>query len=118
MTGPFIQIVHINNNYWVCMTSVGSLAGYVNLLNSLSSPVTQELLDLAKNLAGPMFKSITLVPVQQQQNGSDCSVFSIAFATSLVYGRNSKNVTYDIPRMRTHLLNCVKGGYMHPFPTT
>lgn len=42
----------------------------------------------------------------------------IAFATSLVYGQNPMNVTYDISQMCPHLMQCLKGGIMTPFPTT
>ena len=56
--------------------------------------------------------------MQQQANGSDCGVFSIAFVTSLVYGQNPANVTFIINQMRPHLLQCLRGGVMTPFPTT
>ena len=118
MTGPFIQIVHINNNHWVCFSSINSRSGYVDVYESLSSPVTQELLELAFDLTGPPFKGIRCIPVQQQTNGSDCGVFSIAFATNLVYGQSPANVTYNISQMHPHLQHCLKGGFMAHFPTT
>ena len=93
MTGPFIQIVHINNSHWVRFSNINSLPGYVDVYDSLSSPVTQELRELAFDLTAPAFKGIHCVPMQQQANGSDCGVFSIAFATSLVYGQNPANET-------------------------
>ena len=40
-------------------------------------------------LLNSMFKgdwTITVVPLQKQQGGSDCGVFSIAVATSLLHG--------------------------------
>lgn len=80
--------------------------------------MTQELRELAFDLTGPALKGIRCIPVQQQKNGSDCGIFSIAFATTLVYGQNPMNVTYNISRMRSHLLHCLKGGIMTPFPTT
>ena len=78
----------------------------------------QELREIAFDLTGPAFKGIHCVPVQQQANGSDCDVFSIAFVTSLVYGQNPANVTYIISQMHPHLLHCLRGGVMNPFPTT
>ena len=96
MTGAFIQIVHVNNNHWVCLTSIGCLPGYISLLDSMSSPIIpQELTELGKNLLGPNFKGISNLRVQQQQNGSDCGVFAIAFATCLAYGR-SPNVHFRV----------------------
>ena len=90
MTGPFIQIVHINNNHWVCFSSINSPPGYVDIYDSLTSPVTQELLELAFDLTGP----------------------------SLVYGQDPMNVTYNISQMHQHLLHCLNGGIITPFPTT
>ena len=118
MTGPFIQIVNINNNHWICLSSIHSPPGYVDVYDSLSTPVTQEIIGLAYNLTGPAFQGIHCIPVQQQKNLSDCGVFSIAFATSLLYGQNTMNVTYNINQMRPHLMQCLKGGNITPFPTT
>ena len=38
---PFIQIVNINNNHWVCFSSTNSPPGYVAVCDSLSTPLTQ-----------------------------------------------------------------------------
>ena len=45
IVGDFIQILHVNNNHWVCISSINCQPGYVNLLDSLaSSVVSQEVL--------------------------------------------------------------------------
>ena len=118
MTGPFIKIVNISNNHWICFSSIHSPPGYVDVYDSLSTPVNQEIIGLAYDLTGPAFQGIRCIPVQQQKNLSDCGVFSIAFATSLVYGQNPMNVTYNINQMRPHLMQCLKRGNITPFPTT
>ena len=118
MTGDFIKIVHINNNHWVCMTSIDSTKGYVIVLDSLMSPISQELQELAENLVGENFKGVHKANVQQQQNGSDCGVFSIAFATCLAYGKDPSTVKFNIPQMRSHLIQCLQSGIMKLFPTT
>ena len=48
--------------------------------------------------------------VKQQLNESDCGVFSIAYATSLVFMNDPKIIQYDIPKMRGHLIKCLKSG--------
>ena len=58
-----------------------------------------------------------IVPVQQQQNGSDCGVFSIAFATCLVFGILLETVQFNVPAMHSHLLRCLKAGKIELFPT-
>jgi len=118
MTGPFIQIVNINKNHWTCLSSIHCPPGYVDVHDSLSTPVTQEIIGLAYDLTGPALQGIRCIPVQQQKNLSDCGVFSIAFATSLLYGQNTMNVTYNINQMHPHLMECLKGGNRTSFPTT
>ena len=90
----------------------------MDVYDSLSTPLTQELLQLASDLTGPAFKGVGFIPVQQQKNASDCDVFSIAYTTSLVYGLNPMNVTYNISQMHPHLLHCLMGGVITPFPTS
>ena len=36
MITEFVQLVHVNNNHWVCFSSIGCVPGHVNLLNSLA----------------------------------------------------------------------------------
>ena len=52
VTSDFVQILHVNNNHWVCVSSINCAPGYVNLMDSLSNPaLSQEIVDLVKNLA-------------------------------------------------------------------
>ncbi|PFX11983.1 hypothetical protein AWC38_SpisGene24131 [Stylophora pistillata] len=117
MTGDFIQILHIKNNHWVCMTSIDCAQGYVIFLDSMMSPISQELQELAENLVGGNLKGVRKVNVQQQQNGSDCGVFSIAFATCLAYRNFPLTVPFNISKMRSHLIRCLQSGIMDLFPT-
>ena len=56
MTGDFIQILNINNNHWVCVSSIGCLPGHVNLMDSLTKAViSKELQELVPALLGPNF---------------------------------------------------------------
>ena len=45
-----------------------------------------------------------VVPVQQQQNGSDCLILP-------------ETVQFNVPSMRLHLLRCLKAGKMELFLT-
>ena len=47
--------------------------------------VCDDIEEQARSLLGQDFRRINVVPIQQQLNGSDCGVFAIAFATSLVF---------------------------------
>ena len=51
MAAEFIQLLHVNGNHWVCMTSIGCPPGDVNLLDSLMKPViSQEMQELAERI--------------------------------------------------------------------
>ena len=66
------------NNHSVRFSSINSHSGYVDVYDSLTSPATQELQELAFDLTGPTSQGIHCIPVQQQQNSSDCGIFSVA----------------------------------------
>ena len=78
MTRDFVQILHVHGNHWVSMTSIGCPPGDVIVLDSILSPVTQELQELAISQVGLTFRGITKPSVKRQRNDSDCGVFSIA----------------------------------------
>lgn len=56
--------------------------------------------------------------VMPQDNDFDCGVYSIAYATSVVFGRDPKEEEYDRSQMRAHLVKMFKEGRLTPFPTT
>ena len=117
VTSEFVQILHTGNQQWVCTSSVGCLPGIVNLYDSLFHDIiANEVEEQLKDLMANNFTAINIVPVQQQGNGSNGGVFSIAFATCIVYGRNPSIVTFDVPQMRPHLPKCLKTGVLRPFP--
>ena len=63
--------------------------------------ITSEVEYQVINLAGQAnFTGIQVVPVQQQENGSDCRVFAAAFATCLAYGIPPQAVQFEICKMR------------------
>ena len=59
---------------------------------------------------------IHVMSVQQQKNGVDCRLFSIAFATSLAFGEDLSNSIYDSAALRPHLIKCLTSGRIAPFP--
>lgn len=124
--GDFVQILHTGGNHWVCVSSIGCDKGLVNLYDTLFYDVIlDDLEQQVQNLVGGDFKELSVVPVQQQSNGSDCGVFAIAFATWLVYTFDCIHLIvlytnipqFHVPRMRPHLSACLKAGLITPFPT-
>ena len=119
VSGEFIQILHTGNYHWVCVSSIGCLPGVVNLYDSLYHNIIEdEIEEQVKSLmGGDCFKDMTVVPVQQQNNESDCGVFAAAFATCLVNYVPPETVQFDFPKMRQHLFNCLQNGAIERFPT-
>ena len=60
--------------------------------------------------------TLEYIDVQRQVGGSDCGLFSIAFATALVFGQHPGQLVFDQTQMRTHLLQCLEASEMLPFP--
>ncbi|KAJ3644124.1 hypothetical protein Zmor_026797 [Zophobas morio] len=54
--------------------------------------------------------------VRQQPNNTDCAVYAIAFATSLLHNRDPSKENYDHPKMRSHLLDIYSTTELLPFP--
>ena len=57
---------------------------------------------MKKKLVGDKFDRLTIIPVQQQKNGSNCGVFSFPYGTSvsLVYKEAPCVVMYEHTKMR------------------
>ena len=51
-----------------------------------------------------------------QSGGYDCRLFSIAFATALVFGEQPGCFLFDQKEMRDHLLQCLERQQMSMFP--
>ena len=118
----YIQILHTGDLHWVCTANLDDHRGRndsASLYDSLNGGKVPHR--VATQIAAFSFcqdaeLKITVEPVQQQSNGVDCGVYAIAFATSLAFGEDPCKITYDEPKMRAHLLHCLKSRKMIPFP--
>ena len=66
-----------------------------------------------------MFKKIGKVRIevtdmQVQKGSTDCGIFAIAVATSLLFGTDP---SYKQDKMRDHLLHCLHSGSLSVFPS-
>ena len=113
--GEFVQILHTRTVHWITISNVGCRQGTINYFDSLYRKVSSQSL---KQIACIMFVNneitIDVIPVQMQQNGTDCGLFAIAFATSILHGEHPAIVKYD--QMRSHFVKCIKAGRIENFP--
>ena len=91
----------------------------VNLYDSLYHDIiSHEVTEQTKSFLGDEFEKLVVIPVQQQNNGFDCGVFAIAYATYLVNTKDALTAEFEITKLRPHLLHCLRSRHMDLFPTT
>ena len=56
--------------------------------------------------------SLVARSAQQQKNGADYGLFSIAFSSALAFGGDLSTVTYDVPLLRAHSVKCFGNNLM------
>ncbi|XP_057297093.1 uncharacterized protein LOC130625987 [Hydractinia symbiolongicarpus] len=114
----YIQLLHAGSLHWICVANVNNR--YCQIFDSLTSGNVS--VDVANQIAAFSYCQseelvIDVMPVQQQKNGVDCGLFSIAFATSLAFGEHACDKIYGNDSLRPHLLSCLDAGQMTPFPS-
>ena len=122
VSGDFIQILHDGNGHWVCVSNTKldvKDPAAVNMYDSMNqgfiAKFTKQQLASFLCIQSAEMK-IIMKSVQQQTSHVDCGVFAIAFATALAFGRDPSKLRFDVPKMRPHLVECLKLKKMSPFP--
>ena len=118
----YIQILHADSMHCICVANMtsGKSSNQVHyVFDSLFSRKVQQ--DVIHQIAAYSFcleneLIIHVMPVHQQKNGVDCALFSIAFPTSLAFGEDPSNSTYDSVALRPHLIKCLTSGRIALFP--
>lgn len=116
-TDKHIQILHSAEQHWVCAYYDSQSIFIYDSFNSKRLYRTHETY-LRKLFPFYQFdsKPIKFPTVQNQPNLSDCGVFAIAFAISLVNGKRPDKIMYDVSLMRAHLLKLFENNVIEEFP--
>ena len=116
--GKFVQIVHVRNNHWCVVSTVGCDCGVIHVYDSLYRSVSREALSLIASMVySPSSElNITKMDVEKQSNGSDCGVLAIAYAFDICNGLNPCNVRFDQNKIRQHLATCLEKCQISRFP--
>ena len=116
----FIQIL-FSHGHWVTVAAEDEKE--VHIFDSLSRPkgiCRETILRQICNLRQSNSSNIRVFtkPVQQQTNGIECGLYSIAFAVELAHGYSPVKSNFNQSKMREHLWNCLKNEIFTPFPKT
>ena len=113
MREEFVQVLHSGGSHWLAVSTIGCPPSTVMVYDSLYSELpTQTKEQICALLASPEpVIDLIYVAVQKQQNGCDCGLFALAYATALCSGLLFKQSV-----MRAHLLECLEEEDMKPFP--
>ena len=101
--GEFIQVLHENNHLVMVFSPTKSTTSVVHLYDSsqkesLNKNLAKQITHLRKS-EDPELRIISKA-VQQQGNGYDCGIFTIAFATDIAYNVKPEQKTYNQSVMR------------------
>ena len=117
-SGEFVQILNVNENHWLTISTIQCSPGHVKLYNSIPSCIPSSTKQTIAELLHTTCKQISIeyVNMQSQIGSSACGLFAIATATALVHGHNPYDINFTQPLMREHLLNALETGVLSPFP--
>ena len=118
----FVQIVNISHSHWVCVSNVfssprvvgvfDSMLAYSTTLSGLKRQVSAILKTLEKSF------DLYHVDVQRQVGGSDCGLFTLAFAVSLCMRKDPHTERYAQTEMRQQFARCFEEKEMTSLPNS
>ena len=118
-SGEFVQIVHVRNNHWCVVSTVGCDNGVVCVYDSMYKTASKDLVHLIASMVYSNLHDtkIVMMDVEKQSNGSDCGVLSIAYAFDICSDLNPCEVRFDPSRIRQHLATSLQKCQVSRFPT-
>lgn len=113
-----IQLLHSGHNHWLTsFISADRVQVCESLHNSLTEQCAKSLKQIYKKAVQANNKlPVTLLPVQQQNDGASCGVMAIAFAVEVLFGFSPIEVLFDSNSMWQHLIKCLEAGRLTHFP--
>lgn len=114
----FLQILNVNGNHWILISTFGCPSATVNVYDSLHGTLPPTAQRVVADMLQCKEACITIryMDVQWQGNGCDCGLFALANATALCAGTEPTSVTFEQSKMRKHFLACLEKNCMMPFP--
>lgn len=112
-----IHIFHTGGDHWICATTINASGKRVLIYNFGYTKWDETALCLIKKQfrCSPS-NIIVLKGVQKQQGGKECGLYAIANATSIAFGRDPLELSYNEVAMRKHLVEYFSCQDLKPFP--
>lgn len=118
-TGEFVQVLNNGNGHWVTISTVGVKSpAVVKVYDSYYCSASDELkMQIASILHSehPVIQ-LHFPAVQKQSGSSDCGLFALAFATSIVFNVRPEECLFEQRLMRSHLTSCFEERNISMFP--
>ena len=114
----FLQILNVNGNHWILLSTIGCPPATINVYDSLHGNLPPPAQRVVADLLQCKEANITIryMDVQWRSNGYDCGLFALANATALCAGTDPTSVTLEQSKMRKHFLACLERNCLMPFP--
>ena len=116
--GEFVQILHTGHGHWNTVSTIGEKHPDVQVFDSMYVCIPTKAKAQIASLLTTQEAAIRVkfMDIQMQSGGYDCGLFSIAFATALVFGEQPGCFLFDQKKMRAHLFHCFERQQMSMFP--
>jgi len=115
----FVQIINCFDNHWICITNKNCKQNEVKVYDSMRTGDVcingKEIITLLVKTSRK-YLSLTFPDVQQQQGGSDCGLYALAFSYSLCSGIDPARLSYHQNEFRSHYLRCLENEEITDFP--
>ena len=117
-TGLFVQILNMEENHWLAVSTFRCKPGHINVYDSLHMTLSTHTKKVIADLMQHRGDAITIShhDVQWQSGSSDCGLFAVAFATAICVGCDPAASVFNQASMRQHLLKCFHNQRISPFP--
>lgn len=112
---PTVQILHVRGDHWVVLLNLQCEKSTVFIYDTVYTDIDEQ----TRCLVDLMFDGkvqINVNCIQKQLGSTDCGVFVITIATSLLWG--CYPVMLQQSSLRTHFIYCLESNYFVPFPST
>lgn len=111
--GEFIQLIHSNENHWVCVSNIGCKSQVLKVYDSAQTGdlSIDALESIAAIIQSPKRNIYLQFPeVQQQTDSYSCGLFALAYACTLAEGNDPCRTIYPSHQMElaSHFCKCLQ----------